>query len=406
MIWERNSIKITFDGAVKITIDTSNAALLKKAEGRAYYNAYKSMLEQYGNPFNDYEHYFLLNFAIGGSGTEYRFYSDEWPQNLAIDYIRVYQKNDGISTHNATIKAGTTYNVNGKTYTTYNHWAGKGLKKGSEIASNWVADPQYGGQKVTESDTIPTNTPVASTSSSGSTATTATTAATAPTTSSSGSQTGGKIIDWDVNTNYYAEGSTLTKGTDSITAVKASGTNLITSQNNDLTAYSGIKFTATPNSGNEKTTVLLKVDDVPWRFTFGSGTTECSVTFAEMGVTATTTSKVYFGAEGGTATNITFGDVYGITSGSSSTTTTTAKPTTTTTTTAAATTTKATTTTTSPAPSKKGDVNGDGVVNALDLQMLVRLVTEGKPGDLSTCDINNDGKVDILDIRALLSKIL
>ncbi|MGN0114676.1 MAG: hypothetical protein ACI396_05075, partial [Acutalibacteraceae bacterium] len=77
MIWEKDSIKITFDGAVKITIDTSNAALLKKAEGKAYYDAYKTMLEQYGNPFNDYEHFFLLNLAIGGSGTEYRFYSDE-----------------------------------------------------------------------------------------------------------------------------------------------------------------------------------------------------------------------------------------------------------------------------------------------------------------------------------------
>ena len=171
MIWEKDRIYITFDGAVKVTIDTSNAALLQKAANRVgtgsnEYKAYKTMLETYGNPFNDYEHYFLLNFAIGGGGTEYRFYNDEWPQNLAIDYIRVYQKNDGVSTHNATIKAGTKYTVNGKTYTTYNHRAGKGLTINSAIPSNWVADPKYGGQKVTESDTIPTDTPAASGSSS------------------------------------------------------------------------------------------------------------------------------------------------------------------------------------------------------------------------------------------------
>lgn len=71
MIWEKDRIYITFDGAVKVTIDTSNAALLQKAANRVgtgseYYKAYKKMLETYGNPFNDYEHYFLLNFAIGG----------------------------------------------------------------------------------------------------------------------------------------------------------------------------------------------------------------------------------------------------------------------------------------------------------------------------------------------------
>ena len=179
MIWEKDRIYITFDGAVKVTIDTSNAALLQKAANRVgtgsnEYKAYKNMLETYGNPFNDYEHYFLLNLAIGGGGTEYRFYNDEWPQNLAIDYIRVYQKNDGVSTHNATIKAGTKYTVNGKTYTTYNHRAGKGLTINSAIPSNWVADPKYGGQKVTESDTLPTESPAASTASTSSTTTTTT----------------------------------------------------------------------------------------------------------------------------------------------------------------------------------------------------------------------------------------
>ena len=64
-------------------------------------------------------------------------------------------------------------------------------------------------------------------------------------------------------------------------------------------------------------------------------------------------------------------------------------------------------TTTTTAPKKiKGDVNGDKKVNSLDLQAMLRLVADGKSGDLATCDIDNNGKFDILDLKALLQKIL
>ena len=64
-------------------------------------------------------------------------------------------------------------------------------------------------------------------------------------------------------------------------------------------------------------------------------------------------------------------------------------------------------TTTTTAPQKiKGDVNGDKKVNSLDLQAMLRLVADGKSGDLATCDIDNNGKFDILDLKALLQKIL
>ncbi|MBQ2391865.1 MAG: tyrosine-protein phosphatase, partial [Clostridia bacterium] len=633
MIWEENQIQFTMDGVVRITVDTSDEALLKKAEQKCggtnneWYQMYKTQLETEGNPFNDFEHYFLLNYAIGGAGTEYRFYSDEWPQHLLIDYIRVYQKPNSGATHNKTL------------FDSYNYWYGKGLSDGADMAQNWIDDPIYGGKKTedsgvtvgtttatvttTSSGQVVTNTTasgssstikladlgnnvqihtdlqqsalndktekilqyargaeelshpkaitlswtssvsgtytvkigensnlsdaktytttskslslynlkigtkyywqvscgssVSSTSSfttsssaprnlyiskvtncrdiggwstgsgsvkqgllyrtakldsisdtgkstmlddlgikteidlrettekgvgssalgssvkycnvpmvnggnrltgnkekvkdvfkiladknnypivfhcsagadrtgliaflingllgvsesdlvrdfsftnfgniggsrghdalndylpkikkaSGSTlaeqmynylvndtgvsasyldsvisilsgntvmptvTTSKTTTTTTPTTANGGS-TGGTtassiVIDWDVNTNYWDENSTLTKGTNCITATKSSGAKLITSNNNNIAAYDGLKFTVTPNSANQKTALVVKVNGVQKNFTLGSGTTECVLSFAEIGVTPTSSSTIFFGAEG------------------------------------------------------------------------------------------------------------
>ena len=66
-----------------------------------------------------------------------------------------------------------------------------------------------------------------------------------------------------------------------------------------------------------------------------------------------------------------------------------------------------TTTTTKVQPTKiKGDVNGDGVVNTLDVQALLKIVSAGKQADPETSDIDNNGRVDVLDIKALLFKLL
>lgn len=68
MIWEENQIQVTLDGVVRLTIDTSDEALLKKAAQKCggtdneWYKMYKTQLETEGNPFNDFEHYFLLNY--------------------------------------------------------------------------------------------------------------------------------------------------------------------------------------------------------------------------------------------------------------------------------------------------------------------------------------------------------
>lgn len=162
MIWEENQIQFTMDGKVRITVDTSDEALLKKAEQKCggtnneWYQMYKTQLETKGNPFNDFEHYFLLNYAIGGAGTEYRFYSDEWPQHLLIDYIRVYQKPNSGATHNKTL------------FDSYNYWYGKGLTDGADMAQNWIDDPIYGGKKTEDSGvTVGTTTATVTTTSSG-----------------------------------------------------------------------------------------------------------------------------------------------------------------------------------------------------------------------------------------------
>ena len=399
MIWEKDSIKITFDGAVKLTIDTSNAALLKKAEGKNYYDAYKTMLETYGNPFNDYEHYFLLNFAIGGGGTEYRFYSDEWPQKLAIDYIRVYQKNDGVSTHNATINAGTKYTVNGKTYTTYNHWVGKGLTKGSAIASNWISDPVYGGQKVTESDTLPTDTPVATTTGSG--------AITQPATTQK--PTSGVTIDFDsVTADLEKVGSIAANNASTNSTSINSGKSFKTyawtnaAVSNFTTSYAALdisphvaenanslEFKAVAvhdNSGTALAQYGLTVDGVNyWSGTDTSGVINSAVQ------TISVVGKTLYAADG-TAKTITASDIAKATKFL-------IKPTTTETAVYVDDISIGVDDTSS---TMYGDTNSDSKINLLDLIAMRKYLAKWSVEiNTNAADCNGDGKVNLLDLIML-----
>jgi hypothetical protein len=54
-----------------------------------------------------------------------------------------------------------------------------------------------------------------------------------------------------------------------------------------------------------------------------------------------------------------------------------------------------------------GDVNGDGVVNAADIQALGAALSNlnGYQGQPSVLDVNTDGVVNNLDMQALISKI-
>jgi hypothetical protein len=51
------------------------------------------------------------------------------------------------------------------------------------------------------------------------------------------------------------------------------------------------------------------------------------------------------------------------------------------------------------------DINGDGVVNVLDLQILANVIL-GVSGCPGSCDINIDGSVNVLDLQLLINAIL
>ncbi len=311
LIWEKDQMQFTMDGQVRITVDTSNEHLLEVAANRLknrggtnsdVYKLYKSQLETKGNPFNDFEHYFILSYAIGGLGTENRFYSDEWPQHMLIDYIRVYQKPNSGATHNETL-----FNYCDKSY---NYWYGKGLVKGTDMPQNWIDDPKYGGQKTEEAGV--TYASASNTTAPSSSQTQPSSSKTQPSSSQSqGSTSSTKVIDWDVNTNYWKDGSTIsTSVADCITVTKASGKNLIGSSNNNLSGYDGLTFSVTPNSGNEKTTLEVQVGDKTVTFPIGSGTTNCTLPFADNGITPTSAMDLYIRATGGDVSNLTISDIY------------------------------------------------------------------------------------------------
>ena len=58
-----------------------------------------------------------------------------------------------------------------------------------------------------------------------------------------------------------------------------------------------------------------------------------------------------------------------------------------------------------PETSEKGDVNGDGTVDLVDVIRLLDAVTEGKLPAAETVDLNGDGKVDLIDVISLLDLV-
>jgi len=57
-----------------------------------------------------------------------------------------------------------------------------------------------------------------------------------------------------------------------------------------------------------------------------------------------------------------------------------------------------------PSESIQGDVNGDGVVNILDIIATVNIVLGGEFNN--SADLNSDGNVDILDVILIVNIIL
>lgn len=57
-------------------------------------------------------------------------------------------------------------------------------------------------------------------------------------------------------------------------------------------------------------------------------------------------------------------------------------------------------------PIVKGDINGDGKVNALDVSALYSAIFSGEELDAAVADINGDGKINVLDVSALYALVM
>ena len=57
-------------------------------------------------------------------------------------------------------------------------------------------------------------------------------------------------------------------------------------------------------------------------------------------------------------------------------------------------------------PIVKGDIDGDGKVNALDVSALYSAIFSGEELDAAVADINGDGKINVLDVSALYALVM
>lgn len=57
-------------------------------------------------------------------------------------------------------------------------------------------------------------------------------------------------------------------------------------------------------------------------------------------------------------------------------------------------------------PIVKGDINGDGKVNALDVSALYSAIFSGEELDAAVADINGDGRINVLDVSALYALVM
>ena len=59
----------------------------------------------------------------------------------------------------------------------------------------------------------------------------------------------------------------------------------------------------------------------------------------------------------------------------------------------------------SPDDSVLGDINSDGIIDVLDVVMLVNYILNPEASELEGADINNDGVVNVLDVVQLINII-
>ena len=59
-----------------------------------------------------------------------------------------------------------------------------------------------------------------------------------------------------------------------------------------------------------------------------------------------------------------------------------------------------------PSTSSRCDINGNGTINALDLQVMVNVILGAQAPSATKGDLNGDGRVDALDLQVLANVIL
>ena len=53
-----------------------------------------------------------------------------------------------------------------------------------------------------------------------------------------------------------------------------------------------------------------------------------------------------------------------------------------------------------------GDINGDSIINVLDVIQLVNMALGNQEPDYSTADVNQDGAINVLDVVQVVNLIL
>ncbi len=200
------------------------------------------------------------------------------------------------------------------------HPTAKGQLESANILINYLkTNYNYNGTTQTESSSTTTTTSKSSSSSS-----------TTTTTTKSGQVVSGeKVLNWNKQSNYYCSG-TSSKQDGSITVSNSStssATRIINSWGNNVSAYDGIKFTVTANSGSSSD-IQIELGGYETGYkALKSGSNEFVIDFKECGIDPSAVSDINFYANG--VYNFTISDIIGYkksvapSSSSSSTTTTT-----------------------------------------------------------------------------------
>ncbi len=208
---------------------------------------------------------------------------------------------------------------------------------------------------------------------------TSTTATTKPSTSTNPS-VGKALIDWDVNSNFYAAG-VVSKNADGITISTTSGDRQINSWNNNTVGGKGISFSV--NSKNSGTSLIVEIDKKKTStISLKQGANDVSILFASIGASASDKTEInmYFSPQ---PVSVTIGDVKLIES-----TTPTTKP---------------TVKPTNPSTGVVyGDVNNDGAVNMKDILQLRKYIAGYSVTINETnTDVNLDGAINMKDVLVI-----